>query len=82
MKSIEVVHIKWVDIQVINEWTEVTSIKPLDILHAVGFFLHQSPEMYVLCVGYDGETNCANGIMSIPASCVKEVKSLCAIKIT
>jgi hypothetical protein len=82
MRVIEVVHLIWVDSEVGDSWTEISSLaEPLTDIHAVGFLIHQDEERYVLAVSFDPDTESANGIMHIPRAAVKKVKPVCAIKV-
>lgn len=80
MRSIEVVHLTWVDSETIQGWSALDEVDTkLREIHAVGFLIHQDKERFVLSIGYDQVNDHANPILVIPKAAVKKVKVLCAI---
>jgi hypothetical protein len=81
MIGYEIVHIKWVDSEVLNEWTDAKSLKPsFDELHSIGFLIDQGPEGYLVAGMVDPETASINAIQFIPKGCVKKITPLTLLK--
>lgn len=77
MKSIEILHVTWVDSDSINEWSELAEIDhELKEIHTVGMLMHSTPEALYLALSYDPETDSVNAAMHIPKGCIKKIEAL------
>lgn len=81
MIGLELVHIKWIDSEVSNEWSVIGELShSFDEIHSVGFLIDQTEQGYVLAGMWDVETCSINAIQFIPKGCVTKVTSLCLLK--
>lgn len=80
MKTIEVLHVEWIDSDAISEWSELSQIDhEMKEIHTVGMLIHSTPEALYLALSYDPETESVNAAMHIPRGCIKKVKPLWTI---
>jgi len=76
-----IVHIEWVDSHTEVGWEGIDlNDAALDITHTVGIFLGETHNYALVAHSYDPATNEYNGRISIPLSCIKDLRTLCQIK--
>lgn len=80
MRTLEVVHLTWVDSEALNSWTSVTDIREeLKLIHTIGMLIHQGHEMYIVSSTYDPDSDHINAAIFIPVKCVRSVKTLSVV---
>jgi len=78
-----VVHLIWLDSEACAEWTELNSVSnTLNITHSVGLLVKQSEDFILLALSYDPETESINGFKKIPRAAIKDVRTLCSLKMS
>lgn len=81
MRTIEVLHVTWVDSSAIGEWTQLGEVSnKLETIHTIGMLIDSTPETLFLALSYDPETESVNAAMHIPRACVKEIRTVWTIQ--
>ncbi len=79
---LKVVHITWIDSKVLGEWDVVTELThEMEVIHTVGFLVHQDETSYLIASSYDKETESINAAIWIPRACVQTLSPLANLKI-
>ena len=81
MNAIKIVHIEWIDSQAEIGWEPFTHTDDFDLCHTVGFLLAETDHYAIVAHSYDPATEEWNGRISIPLCAIKDVRTLCRIKI-
>lgn len=76
-----VVHIEWIDSHTDTGWDAFTHTDAFDLCHTVGFILDETEHYIIVAHSFDPATDEWNGRISIPLCAVKNVRTLCRIKI-
>lgn len=78
----KVVHLIWIDSEVEIGWRETDLAHDhLDLCHSIGFYIAETEHYHILANSYDPATQESNGRISIPKASVKEMRTICQIKI-
>jgi hypothetical protein len=82
MISFELVHIKWIDSEMMNEWVDVATLnKTFSEIHSIGLLIDQNEQGYILAGSYDPENNSINAVQFIPRQCVSKINPLSLLKV-
>jgi hypothetical protein len=78
----KVVYIRWIDSETEIGWRENDIAHDhMDLCHSVGLLLAETHHYYILAHSYDPANQESNGRISIPKVSVKEMRTICQIKI-
>lgn len=81
-KALPIVRIKWIDSEVLTEWTNLEDLNhTFGIVVTVGILVSKSSEFYLIASTYDGSTEAINAAIWIPRVAVKSVQPLGRIRI-
>lgn len=77
----KVVHVVWVDSDASAEWTSLEDLeREIKLTHSVGFYVEETESCLIIALSFDPDTESVNNYLRIPHEAVKELKTLCRIK--
>lgn len=80
MRTVEVVHVKWIDSEAFNDWCPITEMpNTFTTIHTIGMLIHQSSDMYLISSTYDVEVDSINASIAIPAKCVLSLYTITSV---
>lgn len=82
MRTMEVVHITWIDSEAINTWTPIIELdSDFKEIHTIGMLVHHGHEMCVISSSYDPGLDSINAAICIPTKCIQKIETISVINL-